>query len=224
MNIQPQNNQPGGYANQQQRNQRKKLGVSTNTIVLVVSVIIIGMLGGVIYLLFRPPFLTDQRENQAIINKVSDKVEVPEFERPTIALIANADNLREDSPINAEVYKDAQDGDYVLGYSDKIVIYRKDGNEIIYDGPSPVAQLEQTIIANIRQSADILGLDVDPEEQVQISVVTDPDALRESNAEFYANADSGDIIATFPRSQYILIYRPSSGNIVNDGQLDIAIN
>lgn len=170
-------------------------------------------------LVFKP--FDEENLNKKVIKEVADQVDVNPYEVPTIAVIANAESLKSGNVIQAQIYQDAQDGDFVLGYSNKMVIYRRDSKEVIYDGDSPGATLtktQQKVSEEIRALAIGQGL-LTPEttEEPQLSVVSDPQKLKERDDKFYADIQEGDVVAVFSDAGLIILYRQETGAIVNSG-------
>ncbi|MFH0830712.1 MAG: hypothetical protein V1895_01475 [Parcubacteria group bacterium] len=73
-----------------------------------------------------------ERANQSLIQEVSSKILLPSDQTPTIATITNVDELRK---VNENFYKEAQNGDQILFYSTRAVIYRKGDGKIINVAP-----------------------------------------------------------------------------------------
>src|SRR5690606_31739246 len=171
-------------------------------VVAVLQVVILGLL----IVIINPAAVFEQLDAVRVINLVSRQVSVPPSEVPVIArvgdnkLLPNLDTLKSQNEVNAQVYKDARDGDYVLGFTSKLVIYRLADNKIIYEGDNPQKILENTqkaIVENVVKKAKERGLiQNDSDETPQVAVVTDPNALRQANPEFYRDAQQNDILAT----------------------------
>src|SRR5690606_34843519 len=110
----------------------------------------------------------------------------------------------------------------------KLVIYRLADNKIIYEGDNPQKILENTqkaIVENVVKKAKERGLiQNDSDETPQVAVVTDPNALRQANPEFYRDAQQNDILATFTASSVVVLYRPATDAIINAGNFVTNIN
>ncbi len=190
--------------------------------------VIIVMLGVLIFFAFKPPFLDNQTISQQVVTEVSRLVEVNPFEEPVVTVIADAENLRAANAIQTQVYANAQDGDYVLGYTDKMIIFRRGSNEIIYEGYSPGAILSQNqaaIEAGVIQAVKDAGLvSNDYEEKPQLRVIADPAKLQAENPTFYENSIKNDVVAVFSSAELIVIYRPDTGVIVKSGFYSTSIS
>ena len=176
----------------------------------------------IVVLILNPTSLIQQYQNNQIINEVAAKTAVNTSESPTIATVTDADQLRKANAAQAEVYKDAQNGDYVLLYSDKMIIYRKSSGEVIYNGDNPndlVTHTQQKLLSSIQDKAKAQNLiPADSTETPQISVITDVKPLKESNPDFYANARNNDIVALFAQEQLIVLYNQDTATIINTGK------
>lgn len=53
-----------------------------------------------------------------------------------------------------------------------------------------------------------------PDDKPQIATVSDPETVRKQSS-FFENVAKGDLIVAFLKTKQIIIYRPSSGKIVN---------
>lgn len=188
-----------------------------------------------LYFLINPINLINQLDAVQVVNKVSSKVSVPPSEVPQVIArvndgkqLASADSLRKENAIQAEVYKDAQDGDYVLLYSSKMIIYRQSTDTVIYEGNTPAAILQKTqkdlmdkVIAKAK-AANVISQD--SSEQPQLSSVTDAAKLRQENPTFYSDVAKDDIIALFPTAGKVVLYRSANDSIVKVGNFKLNIN
>lgn len=113
---------------------------------LIVLVVLLQIV--ILFLLLTQTIYSPQARTNQIIEKATSGLAVPPNEFPQVAVIGDGRNLgdinqiKAGSRIDAEVYKDAQNGDYVLAYSAKLIIYRPSENKVIYDGETP-AQKQQ---------------------------------------------------------------------------------
>lgn len=180
-----------------------------------------------ILLIINPVALIQQFQNQQLINEVAGKVEITSGETPVIATVTNPDELRNANGAQAQVYKDAEMGDYVLGYSDRLIIYRRSTGTIIYDGVTPsglVNEAQQAIIEKLTTKAkDRSLISQDSTEIPQISLITDIDTLRKTDPAFYAPAKNNDIVGLFAQAQIIVLYNQESDSIVNTGKYSTSI-
>lgn len=183
--------------------------------------------------IINPPLVFEQLNAIKVINQVSELVSVPPSEVPIIArvgdgkLLPDIEELKKANEVNAQVYKDAQNGDYAIGFSSKLVIYRQPENKVIYEGDSPQKILEdaQTAIINsVTAKTKEAGLiPADSSEVPQVAIVTDPAQLKATNSAFYANALKNDVVATFSTSGVVVLYRPSTNEIINSGSYTTTI-
>lgn len=186
-----------------------------------------------IYFFVNPINLAQQLDAVKVINDVSKKVSVPPTEIPIVGVIGDGkvlpdiDTLKKANDVNAQVYANAQNGDYVLGYSSKMVIYRKNDDKVVYEGLSPNALVTNTqngLVSDLTSAVKQAGLIASDSSQTpSVSVVTDVTVLKNQNREFYKDAEKDDLIGVFPDSNLIVIYRPSSKRIVNSGKVQTTI-
>lgn len=180
-----------------------------------------------LYFVLNPLFLRQTSENQKILNEVEKLTDINTFETPVFSRIKDVETIKASSGINAEVYQNAQNGDYVLGFSDKMVIYRRDEKSIVYEGDSPgmiLQRQQQEVIATIIDKAKKLNLvEANYSSTPQLSVVTDEELVKQTNPDFYANTKNGDIIAFFTDKNVILVYNPDSDTVVNFGRFTTQI-
>lgn len=189
-------------------------------VILVIQIIFV-------ILLINPLNIYQQLSVVQVMNRVSAKASVPPTEIPVIAVIGDRrllpdiTELREQNNVTREVYKDAQNGDYVFAYSSKMVIYRASEDRIIYDDDSPQAifqrtdqALAQSIVAGVKDRSLISQ---DSTEVPVWYVVNDPGAERQKDGVFFRNVLEGDVVATFQRSNLVVIFRPSTNDIINSG-------
>lgn len=234
--MQQQNLPAGGdnssnfYGNQNNVKPGKKMkGMFSSSVTPPLLIVVIVLLVINIFLTISPPYIQQRNLTQQVMGEVAELVEVNPFETPIVSVVADAENLRSSNSIQAQVYANAQDGDYVLGYSDKMVIYRRGTGEIVYDGDSPGTILnrnQQSLRESIISAALSQGLITDANSaNPQLSVVTDPALLQSQDADFYANAQSGDVIAIFPNNEIILLVRSTAGqvSIIEQGTYNTAI-
>lgn len=207
-----------------------KLNKATPWVLVLILIIQVIML----YLLVNPLNLSNQLRTIKVINEVGEKVAVPPTEIPVIAVIGDNKSLpdintiKKDNEINASVYKDAQNGDFVLAYTTKMIIYRLENNEIIYEGDSPQNLLNssQKAIINsvIAKAKETLVIESSSTETPQILLIKDIDLLKKSNSRFYANAQNDDVLAYFASTSKVVIFRPSTSEIIQVGNYSTSIN
>jgi len=194
-------------------------------IVLLLAVVVLQV---IIVILMLNPGLIISNNNQSILDEVAQLTDINTSQTSTIAEVADADQLRDENAIQAQVYKDAQNGDYVIGFEDKMVIYRRSENKIIYEGQSPgqiLRTTQQDLINTISELVVEKGLIAsDSEEVPQVNVVAEVDAFKAQSAEFYVNLAVGDVIAVYNDAGVIVVYRPETGVIINSGRFGVSIS
>jgi len=121
--------------------------------VIVVIIVLVLALGGWYYWSevrttevesFEATTLDSVEEADEVITSLNIILLPTTDKRPTVGKIGNPAGLQNTSP---EFYKDAEIGDYLLFYSNRVVIYRKSENLIVNFapnfGPVPVAPLDE---------------------------------------------------------------------------------
>ncbi len=182
-----------------------------------------------IYLIINPPYLASANESKKILNEIEKLTDINTFEDPVISRVKDIDKIKEANSLNAEVYKDAKNGDYLIGYTDKLIIYRRDDDKIVYEGDSPNTILnkqQQALAAKIVSKSKEMKLldDDDQVDNAQLSIVTDEAKIKETDPAFYQNARKGDIIALFPTQKLVVLYNQESDTVVNYGNFTTVIN
>ena len=160
------------------------------------------------------------KENKELIDTVNKITPLPNADEAVIATVNDADSLRESNPINAQVYKDARDGDRVIGLKDRMIIFNEESNTIVYDGKSPAQLQQEEYLADLKKvSAAVSQLtDVDPTVTPKMATVVDPVKLQESQPEIYADAKRGDKVLVY--NDKVIIYRPTTNTIIYEGDAD----
>jgi hypothetical protein len=95
---------------------------------------------------------TEQQVRSQIIQKVGSLIELPQSE-PQIALVSDI------SKITEPVFVNAQNGDIVLAYPEKTIIYRPTTNKIITIGESILGPV-QTDTAIASDATEVITLDI----------------------------------------------------------------
>ncbi len=204
-----------------------------NTKFLLALIVLLQLV--ILFVIVNPINLLSQFNAVQVINRVGSLTQVPPTEIPVMAVIGDGslptvEDLKSQSEANAVVYKDAKDGDYVMAYSTKLVIYRGAEDKIIYDGDNPTTLLQKSQEAILNQfvaKSKEAGLIAQDEDEVpQVSLVTDADLFRQSSgsAAFYTNLQTGDVVGTYASKSLIIIYRPSTNSIVSSGSYSTSIN
>ncbi len=215
------NSNPNNISKSKKRLNILKLISSTQFLLVVILV----MFGAIVYLLFNPPFIK-QTEADKVAAKVAEMTTVNESENPLVATISDVDALKKENQFQAEVYEDAQNGDYVVAYTDKMIIFRKAENKIIYEGETPQQKLnkfQKELLDAVLKKAEESSISIVENDTPQINVVQDVNKLRQSVPGFYDAAAKNDLIALFPQSQVVILYRQSEDRIINSGTFKTVI-
>lgn len=160
-----------------------------------------------------------------LVNEVSRLVAVDPYAIPNIAVISDVNALKAGGPVYAETYKNAQNGDYLLVMGDRLLVYRRTPAQIVYDGDAPgvaLSKQQRQDVANANTVAAQRGLIAkNPNETPLATLVDNPDALKQQNSSFYAELIKGDIVAEYKENGVIIIFRPSTKEIIKSGSLNI---
>ena len=157
------------------------------------------------------------------------KLSLPTDEMPIAAQVGDLKNLKtieelkQENEVDAEIYKDAQDGDYVFGYANRMIIYRYDEDKIIYDGKTARKKMEEfseEIATEIVKKAKLEKL-IPPDYTLlpYLTVVTDAEEVITNNPD-YVGVIENDIFAAFSSLEFMLIYRRTNKTIVYSGKFD----
>ncbi|MFA6503876.1 MAG: LytR C-terminal domain-containing protein [Patescibacteria group bacterium] len=79
----------------------------------------------------------DTTDVASLIARVSSLIVTKDGEEPTVATVQNADMLRQGEQEMSEFYKDAQNGDRLLVWSDKAILYSTKLDKLLAVLPSP---------------------------------------------------------------------------------------
>lgn len=221
------NMQPQGRGTRPRRISLHKI-VSKKALIGLLVIVFLASQAAILYFVINPPYLAEQNLKNRIIGEVSKIVAIKNpLETPDMAVVSDVDKLKGENSIQAQVYKDAQNGDYVLVYTNEMIIYRRQASKVVYQGDAPATianstqqQISDAVISKAR-AAGIVA--TDSTETPQLSVVTDVNALKSQSADFYANVQEGDVLAVFSQAKKIIIYRSATGTIVNFGTVSTAI-
>jgi len=170
--------------------------------------------------------------NDVTANATQSGNPAPSNEVPTIAQIGDGkylediDTLRKANQINARVYEGAENGDYVLLYTSKMIIYREKSKTIIYNGETPqqlLGRSQKAVVAlSVKKAKDSGLIPNENTEEPQVSVVQDPEALKKVNV-FYNEVQKDDLIISFTNPSLVIVYRPSNDTIVKSGKYNLNI-
>jgi hypothetical protein len=196
---------------------------------LVTIVIILLLL--ILFPIYNPLATIQNIQNQQLISQVLGKATNTYAETPIVARIVDIDALTKDNPINAQIYKDAENGDFVLIFTKGLIIYKPSEEKIVYEGDNPAVTLQKNqelLISNIQEVAKSAGLIEESSTEIpQLSLVTDPELLRGqnlSNSDFYKDVIKDDIIVFFVQAGRAAIYRSSTGEFISQGNYQISIH
>jgi|GEM_PF-5321652 len=125
---------------------RRRVTLSRRNMLTLLAVLVLA--GAIAYLFWQnmqlrsPEYQAEaqKRANTELIDRVSKVVVLPTDQEPTIATITKVDELKK---VNATFYGDAQDGDKILFYSTRAVIYRESEGKIINIAPVTLDQGDQ---------------------------------------------------------------------------------
>ncbi len=207
---------------------KRKFQINSNFIALLLLFIFVGLLAANLYFTINPPYLRDYNLRQQIIDELSELSTVNVFENPVFDIIKDTELLKSQSDINAEVYKDAQNGDFVVAFNDKLIVYRRDERKIVYEGDTPREKLNKLtrevaqLVIDKAVAEELITL-TDDMEAPQLSVIQDVEVVKQQDPIFYNEAREGDIIAVFAQQGVIVLYRQATGEIVNNGSFSMNI-
>lgn len=205
--------------------------------ILIVTILVMQLV--FLYLVINPVNVFTQLNSVSIINEISKLAQLPPNELPQIGIVGDKKNLadiedvKKANIIDGEIYKDAANGDYVVGYSTRMVIYRPNEKKIIYDGQSPQQKLTATQQQNSTQQQAIISAVIKKTMEAKlipdtynaipnVSVVTSPEDIKKTN-DFYKDVQKDDLIATYTNPNLVVVYRPSANAIVKNGQIQVSI-
>jgi flagellar basal body-associated protein FliL len=131
--------QPNQMAQQhvQQTNTPSSGNSSKNMILVLIIVLLLAAIGGLGYLYYTErqkaadPLATANEEAQLLKEKVGELILLPD-EEPAIATIIDINKLKEQNP---EFYANAENGDKLLVYSNKAILYDPEGDKILNVAP-----------------------------------------------------------------------------------------
>lgn len=216
------------------KNPSKDMNLSKYIPNMKVSMFLILVLQVILILLVLNPInLLSQLNVVNIVNEASKQASLPPTEVPVVGVIGDnkllpsVDEIKKQNDFAAQVYKDAQNGDYVLAYSSKMIIFRANEHKVIYEGDTPSAtqtKLQQAATDAVVKEAKSKGLIAQDSTEVPgLSIVVDEDKVKASNASFYSTTQKDDIIATFAESKLIIVFRPATKSIVTSGRFSTQV-
>jgi hypothetical protein len=211
--------------------------VKKNFFQIITVVLLVAVLGGLAYIwqiVENPPYLEDLQFTNTLVEEISEQTSVNTLEQPVISQIRDAEQLRNSNIATNRVYADAQEGDYVILYSDKMIIYRRPTQSIIYEGETPQQIISQSQneftqrVLGIAKTNEIISEDYSGIPQLSGVTEQNIEALKEQNGEFFELAQTGDVIALFQNEQKIMLIRPNTNSngdleVINTGNFQSTI-
>ncbi len=187
----------------------------------------------IVFSTLNPGKIFEQLNTVQKVNNATKKIPNPPASLPSSigtvgdkVTLASADEIRKGNAIDAEVYKDAKDGDLVMSYNNRLVILRDSESKPIYDGETPAQKLANSnnnLVNKLIEQAKKSGLFTEnPKLQPVTAVVQNPDEVKKTNS-FYKDVLQNDVIAEFKDSGQVLIYRPSEDRVIATGKLETTI-
>lgn len=143
----------------------KKKNLKGKFFIVFLVIVILGLAGGVTYLYMQYKDSQDELKKlkdptnyaevqnslaDATLAKLRKLIVVPTSEKPTMYTVINANELKK---TNQEFYGDVQNGDQIIIYSNKLIIYREKDNLIVNASYFPANSLQEA--ASGQQKTDI---------------------------------------------------------------------
>jgi len=118
------------------------------TVVVVIVIVIMAGLATYYFLQYRDLKTNLQQatqdnnhqESSQVLADVKRVILIDEADEPTIAKVQRADTLRKNNP---DFYKNVSDGDYLILYKKRAIIYRQSNSQIINIAPIVDSQQKQ---------------------------------------------------------------------------------
>ena len=205
----------------------RRISLPKPTTVQILTAAVAALVMVVLFLLLRPLGLGQEIALRFLMLRISGQMSINMRERPQYAWVSNVEELKNQNALTKEVYKDAENGDKILVFSDKMVIYRESTDKIVYEGKTPkqlnderLAALVTSVSAKFKESNLVSA---DNKESPQISVIVDLVKIKEKDPIFYDKAKAGDLIVIYPQEEKIFIYRANDGLVINSGSLKTVI-
>ncbi|MBN1331603.1 hypothetical protein JW978_01820 [Candidatus Dojkabacteria bacterium] len=160
--MDPNIQQPGIYNDQV----RKHNGFLGKLMYFVFFLIVISLSVGVGYLYFEyresqkeleklkdPGYYSQIQDTlaNATVEKLATVMVLPQNENPTIATIVKAEDLIKENP---EFYADIQNGDQIIMYSNRLIVFRESENKIVNASYFPAGSLDQSTSTGSEQTTN----------------------------------------------------------------------
>lgn len=161
------------------------------------------------------------KENKALLEKVAKLTEINSDEEALILTIDDVDAVRKADPLNEQVYKDAQNGDRIIRFSDRMIIFNEGENKIVYEGKSPVQMQQEQLTADLQNVLSEVSqlTTINPQARPQLLTVVKPEELKKQNPEVYKDVELGDRVLVY--TDRVIIYRPTEKKLIFDAKLRV---
>lgn len=161
------------------------------------------------------------KENKALLEKVAKLTDINSDEQALILTIDDVEAVRKADPLNEQVYKDAQNGDRIIRFSDRMIIFNEGENKIVYEGKSPVQMQQEQLTADLQSVLSEVSqlTTINPQARPQLLTVAKPEELKKQNPEVYKDVELGDRVLLY--TDRVIIYRPTEKKIVFDAKLRV---
>jgi hypothetical protein len=215
------------------KSKQKKCSYGAHGIIILLVLLLVLAQAATLYFTIKPPAtpviqgLTKEQsknmeENRAILKKVAELTEIDPSEQALIVTIKDLEALKNSNPLNDLVYKNAKNGDKVIGFADRMIIYNEDEHRIIYEGKSPVQIQQDQYLEKLKPILESVAKHTDINQSFvpRLLTVTDPESLQEQQPEIYEDAQAGDQVLVY--NDRVIIYRPSTDEIIFDKAMQVA--
>lgn len=215
------------------KSKQKKCSYGAHGVIIFLVLLLVLAQAATLYFTIKPPAtpviqgLTKEQsknmeENRKILKKVAELTEVDPSEQALIVTIKDLEALKKSNPLNELVYKNAKNGDKVIGFADRMIIYNEEEHRIVYEGKSPVQIQQDQYIEKLKPILESVSkhTQINEEAVPRLLTVTDPESLQEQQPEIYKDAQAGDQVLVY--NDRVIIYRPSTDEIIFDKAIQIA--
>jgi hypothetical protein len=142
--------------------QAKKSNV--NKVLLFVVILLLAAVSALGFMYYKESQADSKQATQAEVRKLADTVSrlvsVPEDETPTVATVIDAEKIKKNNP---NFYKDVQNGDKMLVYSDRVILYDVSKGVVLNMVLVDTTKLQQTAEDKLQEDSEEEG-DVAGEE------------------------------------------------------------
>jgi hypothetical protein len=198
---------------------------------MVILVLVFAAQAYIIWTVINPVAALNARKQRGYVETAAKQSNIPIGEFQFMAEIGktqgfeNLENLKALSNYNAEVYKDAKNGDMAMAFANKMVLYRPSNSKVIYEGETPgQKQLkdQQALIQKVVNVVKTEGyLTQASTELPQVSVVANAEQLK-GNA-FYKGAENGDLVLTFGNENLIVLYSTKGEKVLTAAKSNLSL-